>query len=84
MSELREQPITMPDLGAGRWRVQVCSWLAEVGDTIHDGDRLVEVSLPGLTFDVHAPAAGKLVSIEKPIGAEVHPGDVLGQMLLAE
>ncbi len=75
-----EQPVTMPDIGAGRWRVQVCSWLADLGEIVHEGDRLIEVSLPGMTFDVNAPADGRLISIDKSIGAEVQPGDVLGKL----
>ncbi len=84
MSKPVEQSITMPDIGAGPWRVQVCSWLADLGEIVHEGDRLIEVSLPGMTFDVNAPADGRLVSIEKSIGAEVHPGDVLGKLLSME
>lgn len=76
--------ILMPDIGPGCWRVEVCSWLAEPGEIIREGDRLVEVSLPGITFDVSAPVDGRLISIEKSIGAEVQPGDVLGQIIPIE
>lgn len=84
MQQPAEQTITMPDIGAGPWRVQVCSWLAALGEFVHEGDRLIEVSLPGMTFDVHAPADGQLISIDKSVGTEVQPGEVLGKLLRAE
>lgn len=76
--------ISVPELGAGTLRVRVCSWLAALGETVHEGDRLVELSLPGMTFDISSPADGTLVSIDKPIGTEVHPGDHLGKLLVIE
>lgn len=81
MQPSTERAILMPDIGPGCWRVEVCSWLADVGEIVREGDRLVEVSLPGITFDVNAPADGRLVAIEKSIGAEVQKGDVLGKIL---
>lgn len=76
-----EHTITVPDIGAGPLRVRVCSWLAELGETVHEGDRIVELSLPGMTFDINSPADGQLISIDKTLGSEVHPGDVLGKLL---
>lgn len=76
-----ELPIIMPDIGAGRWSVQVCAWLVNLGDQIREGDRLIEVSLPGLTFDVNSPADGQLIAIDKTVGEKVGPGDVLGRLI---
>lgn len=73
--------ITVPDLGAGTLRVQVCSWLATLGEQVREGDRIVELSLPGITFDVPSPADGRLIAIDKNLGDDVHPGDVLGRLL---
>ncbi len=71
-------PILLPDLGANCSTVRVSCWLADLGDTIEEGDRVVEVLVPGVTFDVSAPASGTLTKIEKLPDAEVAPGDVLG------
>lgn len=84
MQQSTELAILMPDIGSGCWRVEVCSWLADPGEIVREGDRLVEVSLPGITFDVSAPIDGRLISIEKSIGAKVQPGDVLGKILPVE
>jgi pyruvate/2-oxoglutarate dehydrogenase complex dihydrolipoamide acyltransferase (E2) component len=52
-------PVILPDLGASPVRLSL--WFAEPGDSVFEGDRLVEVVAPGATFDVSAPATGRLV-----------------------
>ncbi|HVW02596.1 MAG TPA: lipoyl domain-containing protein [Planctomycetaceae bacterium] len=68
-------PLTAPDVGASDLRVSV--WLIEVGDRAEQGERVVELLTPGMTFDVAMPIAGRITAIEKPIGAAVQAGDVL-------
>ena len=48
------KPILLPELGAGPAVLSV--WFAEPGETVFEGDRLVEVLVAGATFDVSAPA----------------------------
>lgn len=72
----------MPDIGAENLPMQVCSWLVELGELVREGDRLVEVSLPGLTFDVSSPADGQLTAIDKSVGTAVQSGDILGRITL--
>ncbi|MDB5386162.1 MAG: hypothetical protein JWM11_1808 [Planctomycetaceae bacterium] len=76
-----EYPITMPEIGAGQLPVQVSSWLVETGEFVFEGDRIVELLVPGMTFDVRAPADGKLIRIDKSSGANVKAGETLGQLL---
>jgi pyruvate/2-oxoglutarate dehydrogenase complex dihydrolipoamide acyltransferase (E2) component len=71
-----EVPIVMPALGWPSARVSV--WFAEPGDAIYEGDRLVEVSVGGATFDVAAPATGRLASQLAQLRDELSPGAVLG------
>ena len=71
-------PIELPELGAENESVRVSSWLVDVGERVEAGERVVEVLLPGMTFDVAAPSAGVLTRIEKPLEAIVNTGDVLG------
>ena len=49
----------------------------EPGDAIEAGDRVVEVLVRGMTFDVAAPAAGVLARVEAGIESTVTAGDVL-------
>jgi pyruvate/2-oxoglutarate dehydrogenase complex dihydrolipoamide acyltransferase (E2) component len=70
------KPILLPELGAGPAVLSV--WFAEPGEAVFEGDRLVEILVAGATFDVSAPATGRLV--EKWVFPDEHlkPGQVLG------
>ncbi len=71
-------PIELPELGAEDEPVRVSSWFVEPGDRVDAGEQVVELLLPGMTFDVFAPSAGVLTRIEKPLDATVKTGDILG------
>lgn len=66
-----------PDLGAAG-PMKVSAWLVNVGEAVREGDRLVELLVPGLTYDVPAPLDGWLTDIRAPMNMEVGPGEVLG------
>jgi 2-oxoglutarate dehydrogenase E2 component (dihydrolipoamide succinyltransferase) len=69
--------IVLPELGV-REEVRVSCWLVDPGQRVEVGDRVVEVLVRGMTFDVAAEQAGVLQRIEKPFDAPVAAGDVLG------
>ena len=71
-------PIVLPDLGSGDEPVRVSCWLVDLGDVVDAGDRVVEVLMRGITFDVAAPASGVISRMEKQPDASLVPGDVLG------
>ncbi len=71
-------PIVLPELGAGDEPVRVSCWLVDPGEAVLAGDRVVEVLVRGMTFDVSAPAAGVLSRIEKSDNSVTAAGDVLG------
>jgi pyruvate/2-oxoglutarate dehydrogenase complex dihydrolipoamide acyltransferase (E2) component len=75
--------VTTPNLGA-REGVRVSGWLVEVGETVRVGDRLVELLMPGVSYDVAAPATGRLVNVTAAVGTGVRPGDVLGTIAIDE
>ena len=79
----RERDIVLPELGAEHSHVQISSWLVDLQEDVVEGDRIVEVRLPGITFDLNAPADGKLVQILKTSGAVIKTGDILGKLLLS-
>jgi len=68
--------IRLPDLGAGP--VVLSVWFADVGEWVYEGDRLVEVLVGGATFDVAAPATGRLTEKLALVNDPIHPGQVLG------
>jgi len=70
--------IVVPDLGAGSECLKVSGWLVDEGDWILAGDLVVEVLIPGLTFDIAAESTGRLVEIVAAIDTTIRAGDVLG------
>jgi pyruvate/2-oxoglutarate dehydrogenase complex dihydrolipoamide acyltransferase (E2) component len=68
--------IVLPDLGAAP--VVLSLWFADPGDFIYEGDRLVEVLVGGATFDVPAPATGRLGARHAFPDDPLSPGQVLG------
>jgi pyruvate/2-oxoglutarate dehydrogenase complex dihydrolipoamide acyltransferase (E2) component len=74
----RRVPVVLPDLGTPRVRLSV--WFAEPGDQVYEGDRLVEVQVGGATFDVSAPATGRLTARFALPPDELTPRQVLGEV----
>ncbi len=70
--------IVLPELDSGNDVIRVSCWLVDLGDSVEVGDRVVEVLVRGITFDVSAPAAGVVGRIEKLNDSIVVPGETLG------
>lgn len=71
-------PIILPDLGASP--VVLSIWLADAGDPVYRGDRLVEVLVNGASFDVTSPGAGRLAEQRALPRDRLRPGQVLGMV----
>lgn len=67
-------PILMPELGVPRATLGL--WFVEDGDSVEEGERLIEVRAGAATFDISAPATGL-------VERRAFPTDVLaaGQVL---
>jgi pyruvate/2-oxoglutarate dehydrogenase complex dihydrolipoamide acyltransferase (E2) component len=74
--------IILPELGAGP--VVLSVWFADRGDAVYEGDRLVEVRVGGATFDVPAPATGRLAEKHALPDDSVAPGQALGIIQVQE
>jgi pyruvate/2-oxoglutarate dehydrogenase complex dihydrolipoamide acyltransferase (E2) component len=68
--------VILPDLGATP--IVLSLWFADPGDVVFEGDRLVEVLVGGATFDVPAPATGRLAEKRALPSDALEPGQVLG------
>jgi pyruvate/2-oxoglutarate dehydrogenase complex dihydrolipoamide acyltransferase (E2) component len=68
--------ISLPDLGARP--IVLSAWFADTGEMVFEGDRLVEVLVTGATFDVSAPATGRLQEKRVLPNDALLPGQVLG------
>jgi pyruvate/2-oxoglutarate dehydrogenase complex dihydrolipoamide acyltransferase (E2) component len=73
---VRTREVLLPELGVGPVRLSV--WFADVGDAVYEGDRLVEVRAGAATFDVAAPATGRLREKYAYTDDALLPGQVLG------
>lgn len=71
-------PVLVTDRGTEEELIRVSCWFVETGDVVEVGDRVAELMVPGITFDVPSPSAGIVDRIEQPAGTIVHMGDVLG------
>jgi pyruvate/2-oxoglutarate dehydrogenase complex dihydrolipoamide acyltransferase (E2) component len=71
-------PITTPDLGTARGRVSL--WFVGPGERVYEGDRIVELLIPGATVDVPAPATGIVTGRAALPGDAVTVGQELGTM----
>jgi pyruvate dehydrogenase E2 component (dihydrolipoamide acetyltransferase) len=68
--------IRLPELGATP--VVLSVWFADPGDLVFEGDRVVEVRIGAATFDVAAPATGRLAEKLLLPNDKVATGQVLG------
>ena len=74
--------IILPELGAEPAVLSV--WFADVGEEVFEGDRLVEILVGGATFDVPAPATGRLAEKRALVDDALRPGQVLGVIQVEE
>ena len=77
-------PIHVPDLGTEQESVRISAWLVEPGQTVVAGDRLVELLIPGITYDISATQSGALASTTRHVDAIVSPGDIIGWLVREE
>ena len=69
-------PIVVPDLGMPNLVVSV--WYVKPGESVYEGDRVVELLLGGATFEIAAPCTGTLAEqIARP-DDRVTAGQVVG------
>jgi pyruvate/2-oxoglutarate dehydrogenase complex dihydrolipoamide acyltransferase (E2) component len=73
--------IILPDLGSAPLSLSL--WFADSDDLVFQGDRLVEVLANGATFDVPAPATGRLAEKYALPDDPLAPGQVLGVVEVA-
>jgi pyruvate dehydrogenase E2 component (dihydrolipoamide acetyltransferase) len=74
-----QAPVVLPEIGIEPGTEMLVSfWFADEGEEVLQGDRLVEILAGSVTFDVPAPATGRLVEVRAAEEDPVHVGDILG------
>ncbi|WP_171189024.1 biotin/lipoyl-containing protein [Alienimonas chondri] len=56
----------------------LAGWLCETGETVRRGERVVELTVPGVMVDALSPADGTLVRQNLAAGAKVDANEPLG------
>lgn len=69
-------PLTLPEMGTGR--ITFSLWYVRVGESVWQGDRVAEVLIPGVAYEVQAPTDGVLGEQAVFPGDPLSPGQVLG------
>jgi pyruvate dehydrogenase E2 component (dihydrolipoamide acetyltransferase) len=67
----------LPELGEGIQEATVSYWHFEEGDTVEEGEDLVELATEKATFNIPAPASGVISQIFFEEGEVVKVGEVL-------
>ncbi len=70
--------VKLPALDEKTTEASVSFWYFDKGEEVKEGADLLEVVTDKATFNVPAPAAGKLSELNAQEGDAVKPGDVLG------
>jgi pyruvate dehydrogenase E2 component (dihydrolipoamide acetyltransferase) len=73
-------PIEMPNLGYDMERGKIAAWTKQVGDKVSRGEPIAEIETEKATIEMEALAAGTLVEIVQPEGAELAVGEVIGYL----
>jgi pyruvate/2-oxoglutarate dehydrogenase complex dihydrolipoamide acyltransferase (E2) component len=82
---MRVAAVLLPDLGTGPdTPIVVSYWFVARGRKVWEGERLVEVMVGPATFDVPAPATGRLAEILAREDDQVLPGARLGTVVVSE
>lgn len=76
--------IVLPELGLEPGeQVVVSCWLVSAGETVVEGDRLLEVLADRISYDVPSPATGRLVRVLADVDDTIRAGQVLGTIAVA-
>lgn len=71
-------PIELSQLGYDMETGRIAAWTKQVGDAVARGDVIAEIETEKATVEIESLAAGTLVEIVHPAGADVPVGDVIG------
>ncbi|MCW7493723.1 lipoyl domain-containing protein [Leptospira sp. 2 VSF19] len=80
---MKEFLLKTPDLGDTE-KIELVRWLRNVGDSVSQGDEMVELVTDKAAFPVESPYSGILKKIIIKEGSVVKKGDILGIMDINE
>lgn len=72
--------VKVPPLPEKAKEATIAEWHVEEGESVDEGDEMVEIEAGGETVTVSAPAAGIVSDIYFDDGDEVESGDVVAEI----
>jgi pyruvate/2-oxoglutarate dehydrogenase complex dihydrolipoamide acyltransferase (E2) component len=72
--------IVVPKWGLTMEEAEVLDWLKAVGDTVTEGEEILELETDKSSGFVEAPATGTLTELLVSSGDVVEPGQVVGRL----
>jgi 2-oxoglutarate dehydrogenase E2 component (dihydrolipoamide succinyltransferase) len=72
--------LKVPEVGESVTEVYIGEWLKSEGDSVGEGEPLVELESEKATFELPAPADGVLSKILKKSGDQAQVGEAIGQL----
>ncbi|MGH7846774.1 MAG: dihydrolipoamide acetyltransferase family protein [Candidatus Binatia bacterium] len=76
--------VIMPALGMAQEKGTLVNWLKAEGESVTQGEPLMEVETDKATVEIEAPASGTLAHVSARAGDEVPVGQTLGVILAAD
>ena len=70
----------MPEMGESVTEGTVLEWHVAVGDTVEEGDTIVEVSTDKVDAEVPAPVTGTITELRAEVDDEIAVGAVLAEI----
>lgn len=80
---MKEFLLKTPDLGDTE-KIELVRWLRKEGDSVSQGDEMIELVTDKAAFPVESPYSGILKKIIIEEGSVVKKGDILGIMDINE
>lgn len=72
--------VQVPHGGLAMDEYTIVEWLCEIGDTVDEGQPLVEMETDKADTELPSPAAGTVTEILAQPGDEVEPGQVIARL----
>ncbi len=84
MSESSRTPVVVPTIGESIKTAFIAQWFKKVGDTVREGEALLEVDSDKATLEVPSPSSGTVVEILAEEGDEVQIGAPVAVLVAGE
>lgn len=75
-------PVVVPPIDHQDEPMMLCNWLIDRGERVESGESILEISIPGIVWDVPAPSSGRLERIVRVVFDRLRPGDICGWIRL--